>query len=83
VIDPEDLPLKEMGLHPKERASPPCHSWRDLWLYTKQVHPAFNTILDYHPPKKFPTPKPAGIGYFRRSVADRAVKAAHYSEAAD
>jgi hypothetical protein len=45
MIDPNDfdLPLEEMSLGSKA-PTPASPSWRDLWTYQKEVHPAFHTI---------------------------------------
>jgi hypothetical protein len=48
MIDPKDffdLPFEEMSLGCQ---APPRPSWRDLWTYQKETHPAFHTIPDYH-----------------------------------
>jgi hypothetical protein len=46
--DPEDsdLPQDGMSLAPKAQA-PASPSWRDLWTYEKETHPAFHTVPDY------------------------------------
>jgi hypothetical protein len=46
--DPEDLdlPLDEMSLDSKAQAAA-SPTWRDLWTYEKETHPAFHTVPDY------------------------------------
>jgi hypothetical protein len=46
MIDPEELPLEEMSLQ-ANAPTPASSSWRDLWTYEKETHPAFHTIDDY------------------------------------
>ena len=51
-------------MHPKEQASTPRHSWRELTVYMREVHPAFHTIEDYHAALRFlisPYPKVGDI----------------------
>ena len=47
MIDPEKLPLEEMSLYPKAQVSSFRHSWRELTVYMREVHPAFHTTGDY------------------------------------
>ena len=53
MIDPGELPLKEMSLYAKGQASAPHHSWRELTIYVRETHPVSHTVPDYRAALRF------------------------------
>jgi hypothetical protein len=54
MIDPKDydLPLEEMILALKGETSA-LPSWRELNVYMRKIHPAFQTVEDYRAAMRF------------------------------